>query len=378
MFLNVGTRATKPSIPGLDDVAWLDNDSVLHLRQLPAHLVILGGSYIGLEIGQLFGRFGSAVTVIERGPRIAGREDPEISAEIARFLTAEGIDIRTSTTVERVESTDDGVRVHTADGGTIDGSHLLVAIGRTPNTDRLDLDRIGLATDDRGFVRTDGVFRTAVDGIWALGDINGRGAFTHTSYQDYEILADHLSGGDRTADGRIPTYAMFTDPPLGRVGMNEQEARATGRKVSKATVPMSAVTRAQLEGEIDGLVSILVDTESERFLGASVLGITGDEIVQIGQRADARRCVVPRARGDAPDPSDGRRVLSHDPRTTRAPRVAAARPGTSASGPRSGGRAFDERCHQPHGVRSSDTVGQSARHVERARTWRSVSLASRL
>ena len=176
------------------------------------------------------------------------------------------------------------MRVHTAGGGTIDGSHLLVAIGRTPNTDRLDLDRIGLATDDRGYVRTDGVFRTAVEGIWALGDINARGAFTHTSYQDYEILADHLSGGDRTADGRIPTYAMFTDPPLGRVGMNEQEARASGRRVSKATVPMSAVTRAQLEGEIDGLVSILVDTESERFLGASVLGITGDEIVQTSAR----------------------------------------------------------------------------------------------
>ena len=173
------------------------------------------------------------------------------------------------------------MRLHIAGGGTIDGSHLLVAVGRTPNTDRLDLDRIGLATDDRGYVHTDGVFRTAVDGVWALGDINGRGAFTHTSYQDYEILADHLSGGDRTADGRIPTYAMFTDPPLGRVGMNDGEARASGRKVSKATVPMSAVTRAQLEGETDGLVNILVDTESQRFLGASVLGITGDEIVQI-------------------------------------------------------------------------------------------------
>ena len=281
VFLNVGTRATKPPIPGLDDVAWLDNDSVLHLPQLPTHLVILGGSYIGLEIGQLFGRFGSAITVIERGSRIAEREDPEISAEIARFLTAEGVQVRTSTTVERVESMDGGVRVHIAGGGTIDGSHLLLAIGRTPNTDRLDLDRIGLMTDERGLVRTDGVFRTEVDGVWALGDINGRGAFTHTSYQDYEILADHLSGGDRTADGRIPTYALFTDPPLGRVGMNDEEARASGRKVSKATVPMSAVTRAQLEAEIDGLVSILVDSETERFLGASVLGITGDEIVQV-------------------------------------------------------------------------------------------------
>ena len=281
VFLNVGTRATKPPIPGLDDVAWLDNDSVLHLEQLPAHLVILGGSYIGLELGQLFGRFGSAITVIERGSTIAAREDPEISAEVARFLTAEGIEICTSTSVEGVESIDGGVRVHVAGGATIDGSHLLVAIGRTPNTDRLDLDRIGLATDARGFIATDGVFRTAVEGVWALGDINGRGAFTHTSYQDYEILVDHLSGGDRTADSRIPTYAMFTDPPLGRVGMNEQEARASGRKVSKATVPMSAVTRAQLEGEIDGLITILVDMESERFLGASVLGITGDEIVPI-------------------------------------------------------------------------------------------------
>ncbi|MGZ4674050.1 MAG: mercuric reductase [Ilumatobacteraceae bacterium] len=281
VYLNVGTRATKPPIPGLDEVAWLDNDRVLHLGELPNHLVILGGSYIGLEIGQMYARFGSAVTVIEAGERIASREDPEISAEIARFLTAEGLELRTSTKVERIESTDTGVRLHTVGGGTIDGSHLLVAIGRTPNTDRLDLDRVGLSTDGRGYLHTDGVFRTAVDGIWALGDINARGAFTHTSYQDYEILADHLEGGNRTADGRIPTYAMFTDPPLGRVGMSEAEARASGRRVSKATISMTDVTRAALDGERDGLISILVDDESERFLGASVLGITGDEIVQI-------------------------------------------------------------------------------------------------
>jgi pyruvate/2-oxoglutarate dehydrogenase complex dihydrolipoamide dehydrogenase (E3) component len=281
VFLNVGTRATKPSIPGLDDVAWLDNDRVLHLDELPTHLVVLGGSYIGLEIGQLYARLGSAVTVVEAAERIASREDPEISAEITRLLTAEGIEICTSTKVVRIESTSAGMRVHTADGGTTDGSHLLVAIGRTPNTDRLDLDRVGLSTDEHGYLYTDGVFRTAVDGIWALGDINARGAFTHTSYQDYEILADHLSGGSRTADGRITTYAMFTDPPLGRVGMTESEARASGRKVSKATVSMSAVTRAALDGERDGLISILVDDETERFLGASVLGITGDEIVQI-------------------------------------------------------------------------------------------------
>jgi pyruvate/2-oxoglutarate dehydrogenase complex dihydrolipoamide dehydrogenase (E3) component len=281
VFLNVGTRATKPPIPGLDDVAWLDNDSVLHLRELPTHLVILGGSYIGLEIGQLFGRFGSKITIIERGQRIAAREDPEISAEITRVLKGEGIDILTSVTIERVESTGAGVRAHLADGACVDGSHLLVAIGRTPNTDRLDLHRIGLFPDERGYIATDGVFRTAVEGVWALGDINGRGAFTHTSYQDYEILVDHLSGGDRTADHRIPTYAMFTDPPLGRVGMTDREAKMSGRKVSKATLSMSVLTRAKLEGETDGLINILVDTDSERLLGASILGITGDEIVQI-------------------------------------------------------------------------------------------------
>ena len=281
VFLNVGTRATKPPIPGLDDVQWLDNDRVLHLEALPDHLVILGGSYIGLELGQLFARFGSSVTIVERGERIAAREDADVAAEIARFLTAEGIELRTSTTVERIEALGDGVRVHIAGGEPIDGSHLLVAIGRTPNTDRLDLDRVGLQSDDRGFVSTDGVFRTAVEGIWALGDINARGAFTHTSYQDYEILIDHLDGGQRTADDRIPTYAVFTDPPLGRVGMTEREARESGRSVSKATIPMSDVTRAALDGETDGHISVLVDTDTERFLGASALGISGDEIVQI-------------------------------------------------------------------------------------------------
>jgi pyruvate/2-oxoglutarate dehydrogenase complex dihydrolipoamide dehydrogenase (E3) component len=281
VFLNVGTRATVPDIPGLSDVRALDNDSVLHLDALPRHLVVLGGSYIALETGQLFGRFGSAVTIIERGDRIAAREDAPISDEIARFLTAEGIDIRTSTSVDRVEATPDGVRVHTGSGTPIEGSHLLLAIGRTPNTDLLDLDAIGLATDARGFIPTDGHFRTAVEGVWALGDINGRGAFTHTSYQDYEILVDHLTGGSRTADDRIPTYAMFTDPPLGRVGMSEREALASGRRVLKSTFPMRSVTRAKLDGETDGLIVLLVDAVTDRFVGAATLGITGDEIVQI-------------------------------------------------------------------------------------------------
>ena len=280
VFLNVGTRATVPPIPGLDSVSWLDNDRVLHLDALPEHLIILGGSYIALEIGQMFRRFGSAVTIIERSDRIASREDPDISAEIARFLTDEGVALCTSTAVEQVAATANGLSVITSDGLHIDGSHLLVAVGRTPNTDSLDLQAIGLKTDDRGYIHTDGTMHTAVDGIWAVGDINARGAFTHTSYQDYEIVVDNLNGGTRTADSRIPTYAMFTDPPLGRVGMSEREARDSGRRVLKATFPMRDVTRAKLDGETDGLITLLVDADTERFLGGATLGISGDEIIQ--------------------------------------------------------------------------------------------------
>jgi pyruvate/2-oxoglutarate dehydrogenase complex dihydrolipoamide dehydrogenase (E3) component len=281
IFLNVGTRATEPPIPGLADVPWLDNDRILHLDTLPEHLVVIGGSYIALEFGQMFRRFGSAVTILERGPHIAGREDDDIAAEITRFLDAEGVTIRTDVTIERVEATDGGVRVHTDAAAAIDGSHLLLAAGRTPNTDLLDLGAVGLAADGQGMIATGGTFRTAVDGIWAVGDINGRGAFTHTSYQDYEILVDSLAGGSRTADGRIPTYAMFTDPPLGRVGMSEREARQSGRRVLMATFPMSEHTRAMLEGETAGLIKLLVDADSDRFLGAATLGIAGDEIIQV-------------------------------------------------------------------------------------------------
>ncbi len=281
VFLNVGTRPTVPPIPGLDTVAFLDNDRILHLDELPDHLIVLGGSYIGLEFGQMFRRFGSRVTVIERGPQLAGREDHDIAAEIARFLTAEGVDVRLDSSVEQVAATEAGVRVHLSGGAEVHGSHLLVAIGRTPNTDRLALDRIGLQPDARGYLATDGVFRTAVDGVWALGDINGRGAFTHTSYQDYEILVDHLDGGSRSADDRIPTYAMFTDPPLGRVGMTAGEAAASGRRVDVATFPMSQLTRAVLDGETDGLIKLLVDADTDRLLGAATLGLAGDEIVQV-------------------------------------------------------------------------------------------------
>ncbi len=280
VFLNVGTRAAEPPIPGLADVPWLDNDRILHLDSLPDHLVVLGGGYIALELGQMFRRFGSEVTIIERGQQIAGREDEDIATEISRFLVAEGVTVRTTTSVERVSANGDGVRVRT-DSGVIDGSHLLVAVGRTPNTDLLDLAAVGLETDDHGMITTDGTFNTAVDGIWALGDINGRGAFTHTSYQDFQIVVDSMTGGARTADGRIPTYAMFTDPPLGRVGMSEQEARQSDKQVLMATFPMSQHTRAQLDGETAGLIKLLVDADTDRFLGAATLGLAGDEIIQV-------------------------------------------------------------------------------------------------
>jgi pyruvate/2-oxoglutarate dehydrogenase complex dihydrolipoamide dehydrogenase (E3) component len=280
VFLNVGTRAAEPPIPGLADVAWLDNDRILHLDSLPEHLVVLGGGYIALELGQMFRRFGSEVTIIERGQQIAGREDEDIAAEISRFLVADGVTVRTTTSVDRVSANGAGVRVHT-DSGVIDGSHLLVAVGRTPNTDLLDLAAVGLKPDEHGIIATDGTFHTAVNGIWALGDINGRGAFTHTSYQDYRIVIDNLAGGPRTADGRIPTYAMFTDPPLGRVGMSEREARRSGKPVLMATFPMSQHTRAQLDGETAGLIKLLVDADTDRFLGAATLGLAGDEIIQV-------------------------------------------------------------------------------------------------
>ena len=280
VFLNVGTRATEPPIPGLDDVDWLDNDSILHLDSLPEHLVIVGGSYIALEFGQMFRRFGSGVTILERGQHIAGREDDDIAAEITRFLVEEGVDIRTDVSVEAVAAEGGGVRVD-AGTGSIAGSHLLLAVGRTPNTDLLDLAAVGLETDDRGSITTDGTFHTSVEGIWALGDINGRGAFTHTSYQDQEILIDSLTGGSRTADGRIPTYAMFTDPPLGRVGMSERDARQSGQRVLMATFPMSEHTRAILDGETAGLIKLLVDADTDRFLGAATLGMAGDEIIQV-------------------------------------------------------------------------------------------------
>ncbi|MEL6195991.1 MAG: mercuric reductase [Myxococcota bacterium] len=281
IVLDVGARPRVPDIPGLSEIPYLTNESLLQLPSLPSHLLVLGGSYIGLEFAQMFRRLGSEVTVLEAGPRVAGREDHDVSEAIQRIIEKDGVQVHCGAAVERFSATDERVEAHLADGKTLSGDKVLIAVGRIPNTDRLGLECVGLEVDRRGYLRTDGVFRTAVPGIIALGDINGRGAFTHTAYQDAEIFIDHLQGGKRSADSRIMTYALFTDPPLGRVGLNESEARATGRRVLSASYPMERLTKAVLDGETEGLVKVLVDAESDCFLGATCLGLFGDEIVQV-------------------------------------------------------------------------------------------------
>lgn len=290
VYLNTGTRAFIPPIPGIGEVSHLDNVSLLQLRTLPRHLLIVGGNYIGLEMGQIFRRLGSEVTVIESGPRITGREDPDVSACIASFLKAEGVTVLAGEAVTRAERAGDGVALQLGDR-RIEGSHLLMATGRRPNTERLQLDAVGVQTDSHGFVPTNGKLETNVPGVWALGDINKRGAFTHTSYQDHEIvLANYLDarsdGGphqdrQRSADDRIMAYAMYTDPPLGRVGQSEHEARASGKRILMATFDMKHVSRAKEESETTGLIKLLADADTERFVGAAVLGINGDEIIQV-------------------------------------------------------------------------------------------------
>jgi pyruvate/2-oxoglutarate dehydrogenase complex dihydrolipoamide dehydrogenase (E3) component len=285
VYLNVGTRPFVPAIPGLEQTPYITNEGLLALQTLPEHLVIIGGGYIGLEFGQMFARFGSQVTIIESGAHVASREDEDVSMAIEALLREDGVNIRSRHKVVRVEPHGRGARVYVigADGAeqAIDGSHLLVAVGRKPNTDRLNLGAVGLEADGRGFIATNGHFETAVPGIWALGDINGRGAFTHTSYQDYEITWSNLNGGNRSADGRVTTFAMFTDPPLGRVGMTEREARAAGKPMLMSVYAMANISRAKLESETHGLIKVIVDAESERIVGATVFGMQGDDLVQI-------------------------------------------------------------------------------------------------
>jgi pyruvate/2-oxoglutarate dehydrogenase complex dihydrolipoamide dehydrogenase (E3) component len=274
LYLNLGARATRPPIPGLETVEAMTEVELLALNSLPDHLMIIGGGYVGLEFGQMFRRFGAQVTIIE-GSRVAPQEDEDVSAVLAEILTSEGVDIVYGRPA-RVGPATGGIEVELGDGATISGSHLLLATGRRSNSDLLGPDH-GIETDEGGFFTIDGRFHTSVKGVWALGDVNGHGAFTHTAYQDGQILLHP----PRTVDGRATIYAIYTDPPLGRVGMTMSEARASGRNVLKAEVSMSSVTRAILEGETAGLMRILIDADTEEFLGASILGLHGDDLVQL-------------------------------------------------------------------------------------------------
>lgn len=283
IFINVGGRASAPPIPGLDQVAYLNNSSLLDLDEVPPHLLVIGGSYIGLELAQVYRRFGSEVTVIELAPRLLPREDEDVSAAIAGFLQEEGIAIHTNVTARSVAAGGNGIKITIeGEGGVseLSGSHLLLAVGRRPNTDDLGLDKAGVVTDQRGYIQVDDQLRTNVSGIWALGDCNGRGAFTHTAYDDFEIVAaNQLDNDQRSVNDRIGAYNLYTDPPLGRVGMTEAEARKSGRRVLKADLPMKNVGRAFEKGETTGFMRVLVDQDSQEILGASILGLSGDEVI---------------------------------------------------------------------------------------------------
>jgi pyruvate/2-oxoglutarate dehydrogenase complex dihydrolipoamide dehydrogenase (E3) component len=283
IFINTGGRSSAPPIPGLEAVPYLTNSSMLDVDFVPQHLLILGGSYIGLEFGQIYRRFGAKVTIIEMAPRLIAREDEEISATIKDILKAEGIDIHLNARCLSVAKKPEGVtlRLNSEAGPLeIEGSHLLLAAGRRPNTDDLGLEAAGVLQDARGYITVDDELRTNVPGIWALGDCNGKGAFTHTSYNDFEVVAANILDGDpRKWTDRIEAYALYTDPPLGRAGMSEVQARRTGRRILVGQRPMTRVARAVEKGESQGLMKILVDGDSKEILGAAILGPGGDEAI---------------------------------------------------------------------------------------------------
>ena len=283
IFINVGGRAAVPSMPGIKDVPFLTNSSMMDVDFVPEHLIIVGGSYIGLEFGQMYRRFGSEVTVIEMGPRLIGREDEDVSESVQNILKAESVNIRLNAKCVSMERRGDNVvaRVSCEEGAPeVLGSHVLLAVGRVPNTHDLGLDQAGIVTDERGYIVVDDELRTNVPGIWALGDCNGRGAFTHTSYNDYEIAADNLLNGDhRRVSDRIQAYALFIDPPLGRCGMTEAEIRKSGRHTLGAKYPMERVGRAVEKGETQGFIKITVDADTKEILGAAILGTGGDEVI---------------------------------------------------------------------------------------------------
>lgn len=283
IFINVGGRAVVPDLPGVHDIPCLTNSSMMQVDFLPRHLIVVGGSYVGLEFGQMFRRFGSEVTVLEMGPRLVRREDEDIAASIREILEGEGVHVRVNAKCIAFSRRGDEIaaRVECTEGAPeVVGSHVLLAVGRSPNTDDLGLDRAGVAVDKHGYITVDDQLRTNVPGIWALGDCNGKGAFTHTSYNDFEIVAANLLDNDpRRVSDRIPAWALYIDPPLGRVGMSEDEVRKSGRPALIGTRPMTRVARAVEKGDPRGLMKILIDAETKEILGASVLGVGGDEVI---------------------------------------------------------------------------------------------------
>ena len=283
IVLNVGGRPTVPNMPGVGEVDFLTSSSIMEVDFLPEHLVIIGGSYIGLEFAQMYRRFGSRVTVVEMASRLIGREDEDVSAAILEILENEGIDVRLNAECITLEKRGDRVAVTAScEPGPEEflGSHVLLAVGRRPNTDDLGLDKAGVETDPRGFITVDDQLRSSAPGIWAIGDVNGRGAFTHTSYNDFEILAANMFDDDpRRVSDRITTYGLFIDPPLGRVGMTERDVRESGRDALIGKMMMARVGRARERSETQGFMKVLVDAETKKILGAAILGIGGDEVV---------------------------------------------------------------------------------------------------
>jgi pyruvate/2-oxoglutarate dehydrogenase complex dihydrolipoamide dehydrogenase (E3) component len=284
VFIDVGARPYVPDLPGVREVRYLTSESMMDIDFLPEHLLIVGGSYVGLEFGQMYRRFGSRVTIIEMAPRLIAREDPDVSDAIRDIFAAEDIGIRLNARCLALESTPGGVRVNlecSTGAPRVEGTHVLLAVGRVPNTDELGLHAAGIETDARGYIKVDETLRTSAANVYALGDCNGHGAFTHTSYNDYEIVADNLlNGTQRKVSDRIPIYGLFTDPPLGRVGKTEAEARRDGHDILIGRMPMTDVARAREKGETQGLMKVLVDASSQRILGAAILGVGGDEAVQ--------------------------------------------------------------------------------------------------
>jgi pyruvate/2-oxoglutarate dehydrogenase complex dihydrolipoamide dehydrogenase (E3) component len=284
IFINVGGRPLVPEMPGLGSVPYLTNVTMMDLDVVPEHLVVIGGSYVGLEFAQMFSRFGSRVTVVEMGPRLVGHEDVDVSECMGEFLNAEGIAVRLGAKCISLHKANVGLSVglDCKEGEPSEhGSHLLLAVGRVPNTDDLGLDVAGIKTDERGYIQVDEGLQTSNPHVWALGDCNGKGAFTHTSYNDYEIVADNvLANAGRKYTDRIPVYALYTDPPLGRVGMNEAAIKKAGADALVGKLPMTRVARAREKGETSGFLKIYVENGSNRILGASLLGTGADESVQ--------------------------------------------------------------------------------------------------